>query len=338
MDRRTFFISGAGALSAGVSGCLTDGSRGEENREDTPTVDSRFSGEECPSFRDTGETRCYHEVGEQPDVYIAPEKEAGDPTEEAIKLALYNDSDGSVWSCPLSECWNLHKLVEGEWLSITPFKDVPLMSEPLDAGDSYSWDVRMTDEIVGQRNLSNPEPSEMVYTGPGRYAFTVSVSMEEGGGGDEIELVTLLELEGDPLEIEPSGAEEYEKETGTVRARTESYDEEDRLVLSATRSEEAVAEVEPIPTELAVQIYPVRNTLALFENETQEVRLEGGSSLIDRMEDLRRAANVYEASAGGTLIHVTEDGSAEDYPYRFRFLYEGDYYDINPVEVESSDS
>jgi|GEM_PF-3588543 len=334
MNRRDFIVAGSSAvLINGTSGCLTDGGGG---KGDTPTVDSRFSGEECPSFRDTEETRCYHKVGEQPDVYIAPEQEAGNPTEEAMELALHNDSNGSVWSCPLSECWNLHKLVEGEWLSITPFKDVPLVSEPLDAGDSYSWDVRMTDEIVDQRNLSNPGPSEMVYTGPGRYAFTVSVSMEEGGGGDEIELVTLLELEGDPLEIKPSGAEEYERETGTVRARTENYDEEDRLVLSATRSEEAVAEVEPMLTELAVQIYPVRNTLAFFEDEIQEVRLEGGSSLIDRLEDLRKAANVYEASVGETLIDVTEDGSAEDYQYRFRFLYEGDYYDINPVEIESS--
>jgi len=106
-------------------------------------------------------------------------------------------------------------------------------------------------------------------------------------------------------------------------------------VLSAPRSDETV-DLEPMPTEIALQIPPVRNVLAFFEGDTQEVRLEGGRSLVNQVEELRKAASVYEQKAGETLIKVSEEDSAGGYAYRFGFLYEGSYYEIIPVGSEPS--
>jgi len=220
MDRRNFLVAATGiAFSIGASGCLTDGGR-NGGETDPSGVDSRFSGEECPSFSDTRETRCYHEQGEQPDVYLTPEQEVGDPTEESMEITLQNNSDSPVWGCPLSECWELHKLIEADWHSLTPFREVPLVSEPLEAGNSHAWNVEMSNEVIGQRSLLAPDVSELTYTGPGTYAFSVTFSTGEGGQ-NEAELVALFEAEGDTLEIEPTGVEGYESNDGTVHVHTE---------------------------------------------------------------------------------------------------------------------
>jgi len=318
VDRRAFLAAAAVA----AAGCL---------HEPEPDVDSRFSGEDCPSFRDTQETRCYHEVGTQPDVHILPEGETGDPTEEPMVLTLHNTSDVPVWSCPLSECWNIHKLIDGEWRSLTPFNRVPLVSEPLEPGESHTWELEMSEDIT-DHSLARANASEMAYTGPGTYAFSVSVEEEEEGG-DEVELVALFEIDGRPLELRPSGAEMYEQGNGVVHARTDTYDEdEESFVLSATRSD-GDADVSPIPAEIAAQIYPVRNVLAFFDDDTREVRLEGGPWLMDEMSRLREAAMIYEQTQEETLMNIL-GGSADELPQRFTFSYERYYYELSPEEPE----
>jgi hypothetical protein len=330
MERRNFLCTGI-LLVTGASGCLNNG--------DGVEVDSRFAGEECPSFWDTDETRCYHEMGTEPDVRLVPEREVGDPTEELMTLTLHNDSDSPVWGCPLSECWDLHKLIDGEWRSLTPFRVVPAVSVPLEAGDSHTWNLEMSNENVEPGNRLSPEPSDMAYTGPGTYAFQVDVSTErEVGGGDDIELVALLEIEGEPLELEPISVEDHDHEDGTVRVQMERDEEEGGRFVASVRKTEGVGEnLDPMPTELAAQLHPIRNALAFFDRyDAEEVRLESDMSLRGWLNALRRAAEAYSTGYDIPLIEVTEDGPAEEYPYRFRFLHEGTYYKIVVEEMEGS--
>jgi len=343
MNRRMFlYLTGITVIA--TSGCLGD--RNENGNGDNTNfveVDSPFAGEECPSFEDSDETRCYHEGGTEPDVRLVPEQEVGDPTEEPMALTLHNDSDSSVWGCPLSECWDLHKLIDGEWRLLTPFREDPLVSEPLEADDSHVWNLEMSNEDVDQGDRLNPEDSEMAYTGSGTYAFSVSVSTESGGGGDDIELVALFEIEGESLELEPIGVEGHKREDGTVTVRMEREGGETETEAGAetevvARKVDGTVEegVEPMLTELAAQLHPVRNALAFFDEETEEIRFETNGSLLNELSLLRRAANIYEHLHDGSLIEVTQDGPVEEFPYRFRFLHEGTYYEIVVEEMKGS--
>ena len=322
----------------GTTGCLGDGSENRNDDTDTADVDSRFSGEDCPSFRDTDETRCYHEVGTEPDLYLVPENEAGNPAEEEMTFILHNNSDSAVWSTPLSVSWDLYKFIDDEWRLLTPFRTVPMVNEPLDPGGFHTWSLEMSNEVEMSDRLS-PEDSEMAYTGMGRYGFSVSVSTEDGGGGDDIELVGLFHITGEPLELEPVGVEEHEREGDTVRVRMEGDEEtEGRVVYSARQVEGTVEEdIEPMLTEIAAQLNPVRNTLHFFDiYNAEEVKFEGDMSLAEELSILRRAANIYTETQDESVIEVTEDGSTEEYPYRFRFLHDGSYYELAVEEYESA--
>mgnify|MGYP000391424586 CR=1 FL=1 len=335
MKRRHFLLGSASAAAFVLTGCL-DGDMNGTNDTKAVTVDSRFAGEDCPSFRDTDETNCYHEVGTEPDVYLMPENEAGNPAEQEITFILHNDSDSAVWSTPLSISWSLYKLMDGEWRLLTPFKTVPLVSEPLDSGGFHTWSLEMSNDVEMPNRLS-PRDSDMAYTGMGRYAFSVSVSTEDGGGGEDTELVALFHITGEPLELEPIGVEEHEIEDETVRVRMESGEEEGgRVVLSAREVDGGGVDVEPMLTEIATQLHPIRNTVYFFDRyDAEEVRFEGNSSLAEELSILRRAASIYTETQDGSIIEVTEDGPVEDFPYRFRFLHEGSYYELAVEEYES---
>jgi len=326
--------AGSVILMTGVSGCL--GNDDEDDDTNTADVDSRFAGEDCPSFRDTDETNCYHEVGTEPDVYLMPENEAGNPAEQEITFILHNDSDSAVWSTPLSISWSLYKLMDGEWRLLTPFKTVPLVSEPLDSGGFHTWSLEMSNDVEMPNRLS-PRDSDMAYTGMGRYAFSVSVSTEDGGGGEDTELVALFHITGEPLELEPIMVKEHEIEDETVRVRMESGEEEgDSIVLSAREVDGGGVDVEPMLTEIATQLHPIRNTVYFFDRyDAEEVRFEGNSSLAEELSILRRAASIYTETQDGSIIEVTEDEPVEDFPYRFRFLHEGSYYELAVKEHES---
>jgi hypothetical protein len=292
VNRREFLIATGFVVLTGASGCLSNG----ENDNDTNavSVDSRFSGEDCPSFRDTDETNCYHKVGTVPDVYLAPEQEAGNPAEDAMTFILHNDSDSAVWSTPLSVSWDLYKLIDDEWRLLTPFRTVPLVYEPLDSGGFHTWSLEMSNEV---------------------------------------------EIDGEPLELEPVGVEEHEREGDTVRVRMEGDKGTDgRVVYSARQVERTVEEdIEPMLPEIAAQLHPVRNTLYFFGRyDTEEVRFEGDTSLAEELSILRRASNIYTGTQKGSIIEVTEDGAVNDLPYRFRFLHDGIYYEIAVGEYESA--
>jgi len=324
VNRRDFLCATGFVFVTSTSGCLSGGSDAD--------VDSRFAGEGCPSFEDSDETRCYHEVGTEPDVYLVPEQEAGNPAEEAMTFILHNDSDSAVWSTPLSVSWDLYKFIDDEWRLLTPFRTVPLVNEPLDPGGFHTWSLEMSNDVGMSERLS-PEDSDMAYTGMGRYAFEISVSTEDGGGGDEIGLVALFDVDGEPLELDPIGVENHEREDGTVRVRLEREENgEAEAVVAARRAEGAAEDVEPTLSEIAAQLHPVRNTLAFFDDETEEIRLVGGMSLMKEMEQLRRAANISSGARDQTLIEVTEDGPVGDFPYRFRFLHDGIYYELTVEE------
>mgnify|MGYP006282920639 CR=1 FL=1 len=321
-----------------ASGCLGDGSENRNDDTDTADVDSRFAGEDCPSFRDTDETRCYHEVGTVPDVYLVPENEAGNPAEEEMTFILHNDSDSAVWSTPLSVSWDLYKFIDDEWRRLTPFRTVPLINEPLESDEFHTWNLEMSNEVEMSDRLS-PEDSGMAYTGMGRYGFSVSVSTEDGGGGEDTELVGLFHITGEPLELEPVGVEEHEREDDTVRVRMEGDEETNgRMVYSARQVEGTVEEeIEPMLTEIAAQLHPVRNTLYFFGRyDADKVRFEGDMSLAEELSILRRAANIYTGKQDESVIEVTEDGAVNDFPYRFRFLNEGSYYELAVGEYESA--
>jgi len=330
MNRREFLCATGFVFVTGTSGCLSGGSDAD--------VDSRFTGEECTRFRDTDETRCYHEVGNEPDVRLVPEQEVGDPTEEPMALTLHNDSDSAVGSCPLSECWNLHKLIDGEWRSMTPFKLVPSVLRFLEAGESHTWNFEMSQEDIEMEKRIDAGESDMAYTGPGRYAFSVSVTTEREEG-DDIELVALFEIEGEPLELEPIGVEGHELEDDTVHVRMDQ-DEDDggRVEISAQRVDGTLEEeVDSMLTEIAAQLYPIRNTLSFFDRyDAEEVRFEGGSSLVGQMVTLNERNQVYAQTQESSVIEVIEDGPVETHPYRYRFLYEGTYYEIVVEEMEGS--
>jgi len=276
-------------------------------------------------------------VGTEPDVRLIPEKEIGNPAEEPITFILHNDSDSAVWSTPLTVSWDLYKFIDDEWRLLTPFRTVPLVNEPPDPGGFHTWSLEMSNDTEMSERLS-PEDSEMAYTGTGRYAFSVSASTEDSSGGDDIELIALFHVTGEPLELEPIGVEDYEREDGTVRVRLEKEENDEvEAVVTARRVEGTTEDVEPILSEIAAQLHPVRNTLAFFDGGTDEVIFVGGISLMKEIEQLRRAANISSGARDRNLIEVTEDGSVDSFPYRFRFLHDGSYYELT-VEESLPDS
>jgi hypothetical protein len=261
-----------------------------------------------------------------------------------MTFILHNDSDSAVWSTPLSVSWDLYKFIEDDWRLLTPFRTVPLINEPLESDEFHTWNLEMSNEVEMSDRLS-PEDSEMAYTGSGTYAFSVSVSTEDGGGGDDIELVALFEIEGESLELEPIGVEGHERQNGTAVVRMGRDRSESENESGAGTEAEVVArhvngtveeEVEQMPSELAAQLHPIRNTLAFFDEDTEEVRFEGGESLMSELARLRRAAHIYTQRRDSSLIEVTEDGPVEEFPYRFRFLHDGIYYEIAVEEYESA--
>jgi hypothetical protein len=115
-------------------------------------------------------------------------------------------------------------------------------------------------------------------------------------------------------------------------------EEGDRFVASVRKIEEEVGEnLDPMLTELAAQLHPIRNALAFFDRyDAEEVRLEGDLSLGEGMESVRLAEEVYSTRYDSSLIEITEDGPVEEFPYRFRFLHEGTYYEIVVEHLEDS--
>ena len=289
----------AGVATATVSGCV----RGDGGTE----VDSRFTGENCPSFEED-ESRCYHEVGTQPDVYLVPERGAGDPREEEVSFTLYNDGDDEFSANFYN--WRIDRLVDEEWRKVVPW----LVSQPLrelPAGESHTWTVNADTEATdGERIEASESTPTLRHPGSGTYAFSID--------GPNQRHVALFEMEGE-ADFEPVGVESVEEENGVVVAEMERGDDENVVEVSVTESDRNVNNVWE---GLAVQSDVIVNSVSLYDDETDEVSLRGGRRIIESFDHL----DILSTES----VIVRDDDS-------FYFGYDGTVYEVTMETVRTEE-
>jgi len=348
MRRREFVVALASAASvASTAGCLAseeddEPSDNEENGRDFSLsdleafndtdvdVESRFEGEPCPDLGDEL-TLCYHEVGTEPPVYLEPEREAGDPSEEPIEFTVLNEGPEPIEYH--SGGWDLHKKTDESWLRILPWMTTLEGPISMSSGESNAWRVSMS-SIEGMGEYFSSNSTSARYTGSGTYAFSATVGVERY---PDVRLVSLFEVEDGPISFEPVGIDEYERQEGVIHARTESYEEnEDRFVLSVTVVDDpSESELGELHDEYAVQSNIVNNTLAFLSNgKVEEVRFEGGEMLLRRASLLEAFNAVHEQLEGEIVIESSEDFTVEEYQKRLRFVNDDTTYEIAPMEYE----
>jgi len=344
MRRRDFVVATASTASViSTAGCLAseeddEPSDNEENGRDfslsdlegfeDADMDSRFEGNPCPDLGDEL-TLCYHEVGTEPPVYLEPEREVGDPSEEPIEFTLHNEAPEPV-EYHSSGGWELHKNTDDGWLRILPWVTTLEGPGQVRPGSSESWSIEMSPiEDLNEFFAS----AGARHTGPGTYAFSVLVGVE---GYADFRLVALLESGGEPLSFEPVGVVEQERKDGVVYARTESHEEdEDRFVISATVFDGTQGTLAELHDEYAVQSNVANNTLAfLGDGDAEEVRFEVGETLLRRLSLLEAFGVVHENLEGETVIESLPNPSDDEQPSGLRFVNGGKTYEVAPVEHE----
>ena len=349
MRRRYFVVALASTASVAptaVTGCLSSEGDDEpsDNEEDGDFslsdleafsdtevgVESRFEGEPCPDLGDEL-TLCYHEVGTEPPVYLEPEREVGDPSEEPIEFTVLNEGPEPIEYH--SGGWDLHKKTDEGWLRILPW--ITTLEGPIsmNSGESNAWRVSMS-SIEGMGEYFSSNSTSARYTGSGTYAFSATVGVESY---PDVRLVSLFEVEDGSISFEPVGIDEYERQEGVIHARTESYEEnEDRFALSVTVVDDpSESELSEIHDEYAVQSNIINNTLAFFnDGNVEEIRFEGGETLLRRASLLEAFNAIHEQLEGEIVIESSEDFTVEEYQKRLRFVNDDTTYEIAPVEYE----
>jgi len=331
MNRRTFLA----ATGVAAAGCL---------HEPEPEVNSVFAGADCPSFGDVDETRCYHEVGTTPDVYLVPDREAGDPRQEEFTMTLHNESGGEIRFGENAR--SLYKKVDGEWRSMmSPFAGPVGAEMEIPAGETYTWSLDMTDssevETLDMTRAIELSPANMRYTGAGEYAFRVTTNQPEG-----VEYVVLLEVEGDELSFEPYGVVNQTRDGDVLEAElVRDEDTGSETVVTARRTEPPETELDPILSELAVQLHLFNNTLALLDNDAEEVRFVGDSGLFGDFELLVGQAELLSARVDGDdffgydrpFMASLPNGSVEELEEGLVFRHGDEYYEMAVQELELPD-
>ncbi|EMA38212.1 aminomethyltransferase family protein [Halobiforma nitratireducens] len=234
-----------------------------------PTDESRFAGADVPSIPDT-KTEWYHDAGQRTETFLRADAETVD-TPGRIEFELVNRARESMSGNPYR--WRLYKLVDDAWIPVYPW-EFPLPLAAVTPGESDETElVLYHGEPVGRQGRT------VGHLGGGRYAYTVGYSLE-----DETH-AAMFEVDAPTLSIGPEPDAEIDRDGDTVVVRLPNY-EDARRPSTVTVTRTSSAEERLIEEQLPRRPFRAfRNTLSLFEEGVEEVRLETDRSTALRSLD-----------------------------------------------------
>lgn len=293
MNRRRYLSVAAATL---VGGCLGGAPANSDPSEsagdttdppsDTPTPtatvtphpqprpeirDSAFESDPCPSVG--SETTCYHafDAGAEPEtVYLVPASESLERPSASTAFTLYNGADRGFGMNPYE--WRLMKRVEGGWRHVAPWMVVqPWTTVP--PGGRHEWWFGFGDATPdGSSDTEAGAPA----LGPGVFAFSVGGTL----GDEHRTALSLFEVTGPGLTLAVDDDVESTREGAVVTLSTPAYAdaaEDDRRTVTLRRLPDA-GDVAPVLAEHAVQSVVLRNGLAAFGDDVDEVRVRANRS------------------------------------------------------------
>lgn len=272
---------------------------------------------DCP-VPEQGRAVCYPEHAGAA-ISLTPDPETVELPAGETTLALANDTNHEYRANFYG--WQLSKRVDGEWFRVAPqFYPEPLHSLP--AGDTHEWTLLVDNSEEPTGGAATEEDIELAGLGGGEYAFAVTgwFPLEDGeGDGSEtfdVAVAARFELDGDPIELTPSGDLDTSREDGTVTVTSshEPNEDEPLSVLTVERvGEEGVPPERQIHERIAEQLLrpgmgvmgdpnPLRNAVPFFEDGVETVRYEAPSGVtppfgVDEPRFVRYDGEVYEITS-----------------------------------------
>jgi len=244
---------------------------------------------DCP-VPEEGRAVCFPEHADAA-LSLTPDPETVDLPVGETTLALANDTDHEYRVNFYG--WTLSKRTPEGWFRIAPqFYPEPLHSLP--AGHTHEWTLSVDNAEEPTGGAPAEADIDVAGLGGGEYAFTV------GGwfpvGGDETLRVAAgarFDLDGDPIELTPSGDLDTSREgsTVTVTSPRDPSDDEPLSVLDVERVGEAgVPPERQIHSHITEQLLrpqmgvmgdpnPLRNAIPFFDDGVETVRYEAPSGV-----------------------------------------------------------
>lgn len=255
-----------------------------------PDGESRFAGTAVPPIDDEETTAWYHEADSETVCYL-------EPSTEQAELDAEIDFEVVNYGHEVVECghWDLYKLVEGEWYPVRPIIHAAYCAELL-PGARKEWTLRaFNGSAVDCDSCDEDAPNSVVltegYLGGGQYAMAVGFSAPED------QSAALVELQGPPAEIAPSGQATVEADGDTVVMTYENQNYENMPDGALTLERTDSAENRILPEQLMGRddgaIYgPLRDALAMMDDDVERVVARADASFvhhpISHDEDVRR--------------------------------------------------
>ena len=258
-----------------------------------PTRDSAFRGESFPDLTgddETGESSVawYHESEPSQRVFLQPSVERTD-LPRTLDFDLVNHATEHATGNPAY--WSLYKLVDGDWQKLEPQGYVLPMGYVW-PGDTEQYRLR----AANGEALPCSDGKTTGYLGGGTYALEVGMSVESRTHA------AVFDVDAPPVAFSPIEAVETEREGATVTATDDRWrNDRGRGVVDVTReagADEGAARV--VSPELAARRHYFRNTLPLFADGVETVRLRTSDGAADDAADIGPISyrgNVYAVSA-----------------------------------------
>lgn len=234
-----------------------------------PDGESALADREVPALPD-GPTRWYHEAGVRTPVYLEPDRERVEPP-GAVTFTLVNRSRERLAGDRPG--WRLYKLHDGSWRPLAP-RSVLSPAGALAPGGTREWRLRLyAGAPAGEDRFA------VGHLGGGTYAFRAGV--RRAGAV----YAALLAVDGPPAELAPSGRiVDVTREGDVVSVTSARYEATtDPTVVTARRVQDDPAA--SLVVEQVMQNPGLRNTLAFFEPDVREVRLQTDRSVAGRVHD-----------------------------------------------------
>lgn len=250
-----------------------------------PEGESKFAGRSVPPIHEDRSIQWYHDANESAPAYLEPATEHLD-LDGAIDFELvYNAREAS--GCGH---WNLYKLVEGEWYHVDPLVHTDDCRQ-IAPGERMEWTLRAFNgpavDCDCDGNGGCAGGLTRGYLGSGIYGVVA------GYGYPAEESGALVELAGDPVEIEPSEDATIERDGAEVVVTADSYGDGEHppdATLFVERSGGGTGEEEPdriIPEQLmggealVGRSNALRNGVAAFEDGVERVEVRTDEHAVD---------------------------------------------------------
>jgi len=253
--------------------------------EQTMTAEPPEIGEplpsECPVTDDhVQRVVCY--PGTDAPLVLTPSSDGISLPTGSISFTLANETDATFETNYYG--WSLHKRVDGEWYHVAPGA-VPEPAYRLSPGESHAWNMKVDNSNLDREivTVSNTADLHLRGLSGGTYAFGTDGWFQGQEYTKKTAVVARFRIEGDRISLSRTDSVESVERDGETKV-VKMPEAENPRQITVTRIGDPPEEPERVITEQVIRTTPLRNALAVFEEEgdaVQTVRVENATLMVN---------------------------------------------------------